>query len=150
MPLSWENVIDGSWQAEAAAITFFSIGPIQGPSVITNVILHANARGFTIKRFAYSVSFSSEASQANFNQGTKLLHAPVKSSGGVVRPELHIISNGSTGEMVDIPVWYTVTTKPVFMIVSMIKETGSAVMDCHLVVKATHLWPEESKRSPLR
>jgi len=150
MALSWENVANGAWHGEAATIEFFVIGPIQGPSVITNIVLNAVARGFTVKRFAYSISHSKEATQANFDNGTKLIRPLIASSGGTTQPEIWVTSNGSVGWTVDLPVWHNITSKPVYLVVSVIAQGGSSLMDCLVSVLAKHVWEAPTSKSPLR
>ncbi len=150
MALSWENVANGAWHGEASSIEFFTIGPIQGPSVITNIVLNAVSRGFTIKRFAYSISHSKEATQANFDQGTKLIRPLLDSTGGTTQPEIFFSTNGSVGWSIDLPVWYNVTSKPVYLVVSVLAQVGSSLIDCIISVLARHLWDAPAGKSPLR
>ncbi len=150
MPLSWINTTCGAWRGEAASQGFFTVGPLHGPSVLVEVDMNFISRGFTTKRFGFSLSTSPEASQANFNQGFNMIRPLLDFSTGSDGQEIIVSSNGSTGWNVPWFTWVPIRNKVEYIIVSVIAQVGSSLMDVFITAKADHLWDEASKASLLR
>lgn len=139
--LSWVQYAYGCVTADVNTGGYFTIGPLTGPAVITEVTVEISLNQFSNFEWALSVQSSGDATQEAFESGVKLQREMVASSVPNVARVHFYAGDGGNPYLCTWPCWVPIENRPAWVSFWSDRIGGAANMRAVIAVRAERLWP---------
>lgn len=138
--LSWVQYAYGYFNGDVDSVGFWTVGPLFGPAVIVEVRSVISLNQFSNFELGVSIVSKSEASQANFDAGERLVRAPVETSVASTATVMSFSASGANPWTWELPTWHQFGVERRWVCFSADRTGGVANMRHWSAIRAERIW----------
>lgn len=146
MALSQVQVACAGYEGDADPEAYFTVGPLQGPSVVRRVLYAAQSTGSSGWYVRLGVVRSPEATSANFDSGVSLIRNPVQVSADLGQDRFWDASDSVESTQFTIPAWVPMDVGAYYGIVHIDNFFGGSLKEVMVCFEAEVLHLDPSGR----
>ena len=142
MAVSWVQYAYGIFNGDVNTGEFYTVGPLRGPAVITEVRCAVSLNQFSSFVLGASIVRSSAATLENFNSGVKLGSPPAESSVASTDVFWSFSASGSNPFEIFMPCFVAFGAEPRWVCLFGDRIGGAGNLRTYTSVRAERLWPD--------